>query len=290
MVHVLSRAAMRCALLSLSLVSLLLLAGAADVPVRSSKVYMGVQIRNRQGGGIDVVAVDPEGPAGKAGLKAGDVITAFGGTLFLGKGDDVTQLFMLLPKLGTAKPVQLQFQRGARKGKLYVQLAEKPFMGVAVAEHEGQGLLVQQVLEGTIAQQAGILAGDVIIGFGKEVWMATDVKPPAFISAVMSAPFDKAIKMTLMRGGKLLHKVVIFRKGNPYVFKPVKRPSRAQTRAQNIARKRRAAGQGRRPGVPAMPRQTGPPPVMGGTVTPTTPATPAPQSQPAPPDDSGVEE
>lgn len=266
--------ARRRALLSLSVASLLLVAGAVHAQARSSKIYMGVEIRNRQGGGIHVVAVDPAGPAGKAGLLAGDVITAFGGVLFQGKGNDAAQLFGLLPKHGTAKPVPVRFQRRARSGKLFVHLGEKPFMGVAVAGHEGQGLRVQQVLPGTVAQEAGILPGDVIIGFDNEVWTATNMKPPTLISAVMGAPFDKAVKVALMRDGEIVYKVVVFRRGNPYVFAPAKPPSPAQ---------RRAAVQGRRPGMPAVPPQTGLSPVMGGAVTPTKPAKPTPQSQPSVP-------
>ena len=284
MAYVWSCRAMRWALLSLSVVSLLAAAGAAEVPVKSSKVYMGIQIRNHQGGGIDVVAVDPEGPAGKAGLAAGDVITGFGGVLFDGKDNDAAKLFAMVARCGTARPAQVRFQRGARKGKLYVHLVEKPFLGVAVAEHEGQGLRVQQVLPDTVAQQAGILADDIIIGFDEEVWTATDVKPPTLTNAVMAAAFDTPIKLTLMRGADLVYKVIVFRRGSPYVFTPPKRPSPAQTGAEAMARKRHAAMQRRRPGVPAVPPQAGPPPVMGGAVTPTAPATSAPQSQSATPE------
>jgi S1-C subfamily serine protease len=63
----------------------------------SHRAYLGVRVATVTGGGVVLAQVDPAGPAGKAGLVAGDVITQINGT-------DTTDAGTLTSILATLKP------------------------------------------------------------------------------------------------------------------------------------------------------------------------------------------
>jgi hypothetical protein len=88
--------------------------------------------------GARIAAVSPDGPADKAGLKAGDVITRFNGTALGGiKGDDedesgpAQKLVELARKLEPGDTVEVEYRRdgNARKVKLVAQ--DLSHMGMA---------------------------------------------------------------------------------------------------------------------------------------------------------------
>ena len=49
---------------------------------------------------------------------------------------------------------------------LVVEERERPFLGVVLERHHGDGIAVSRVLEGSAAQAAGVEAGDVIVRIG----------------------------------------------------------------------------------------------------------------------------
>jgi serine protease Do len=138
--------------------------------------------------GVLVAGVEPGGPAARAGLRVGDVVTAFAGTPVEG-GRDLTRA-VAAAKPGTQAP--LTVFRDGRTQELTVSVGPRPDeqprqasldapgnggrrLGLAVVpvpeaargrlglEPGTSGLLVQQVEPGSPAAEAGLRPGDVIV-------------------------------------------------------------------------------------------------------------------------------
>jgi serine protease Do len=145
--------------------------------------------------GALVAGIDPEGPAARAGLRAGDVILSFG-------GEPVTESGDLPARVAATKPgtsAALKVWRDGRETALDVQVAEMPAERGAVvadaAEPKGRLGVVVRPLEpaeakrlgaeggvrvervGGAAAKAGVRAGDVIVGVnGQPVTSPDDLK------------------------------------------------------------------------------------------------------------------
>jgi putative serine protease PepD len=91
--------------------------------VDSHRAYLGVQIGDTNGAGVLIQNVTAGGPAGKAGLVAGDVVTAVNGHA-TPTVDDLTSVVSEL-KPGTSVKLAIVTQRGAHK-TLRLTLGEFP--------------------------------------------------------------------------------------------------------------------------------------------------------------------
>jgi putative serine protease PepD len=91
--------------------------------VNSHRAYLGVQIGDTNGAGVLVQRVAAGGPAAKAGLAAGDVITSVNGH-GTATVDDLTSVVSEL-KPGTTVALAIVTQRGAHK-TLHLTLGEFP--------------------------------------------------------------------------------------------------------------------------------------------------------------------
>jgi S1-C subfamily serine protease len=91
--------------------------------VDSHRAYLGVQIGDTNGAGVLVSSVTPGGPAAKAGLARGDVITSVNGTQ-TATVDDLTSTVSEL-KPGTTVKLGITTQSGAHK-TLHLTLGEFP--------------------------------------------------------------------------------------------------------------------------------------------------------------------
>jgi putative serine protease PepD len=106
------------------------------VPINSSKkvaqtliaggtvqhAYIGVEIRTAPSGGVTIASVVPGTPAASAGLKAGDVITAW-------NGRSITNADALTAQVTSAKPgdkVTLTIRRGGSTKQITVTLGVQP--------------------------------------------------------------------------------------------------------------------------------------------------------------------
>ena len=172
--------------------------------------------------GALVAGVQPDGPAAKAGIEAGDVIRSV-------NGKSVKNPHELATTIGSEKPgdkVKLEvFHDGASRSVTFI-LAEMPAdqkitdagdsmerrakVGLALAplspEVRGQldlpkdtrGAVVEQVQAGSPAHEAGIRPGDVIVGVGSQ----PVTSPEDAVKAIRSASKGLSMALRILRDGK----------------------------------------------------------------------------------------
>lgn len=197
-----------------------------------SRGWLGVEIQNisqelassfnlNQPSGALVASVQRGSPADKAGIQAGDIITGFGEgvvktasdlPLLVGNTPVGKQVPVKIQRAGAEKTLDVTIDKLADKdgkpGKLATATApEKGMLGVAVATLDAAGLkenkleygvMIEDVLVDSPAEQAGLKQGDIIISVNNApVRSAEELK-----SVVSSAPTDKPLAMLVMQAGK----------------------------------------------------------------------------------------
>lgn len=144
--------------------------------------------------GALVSAVEPDSPAAKAGLRAGDVITAIDGRavntprdLAAGVADVAPGRTATLAVLRDGNAMQQRVQIGnnpanrAAAGK--PDQAAQPSLGIALAPRREGGVQITRVEPGSAAAERGLRAGDVVLRAGERDAAA----PQDVLDAVKSA-------------------------------------------------------------------------------------------------------
>ena len=122
-------------------------------------------------------------PAEKAGIQQGDIITAFNGTEI----KDPSHLQRLVAETAMGKPVKVTVFRNGRSLDLSMVLtsadaAAKPrhnsragtekgqvdLLGMVVQNIEGEGVVVAEIARGSLAAEAGIRRGDIIVSINRQ--------------------------------------------------------------------------------------------------------------------------
>lgn len=191
--------------------------------------WLGVQIQNvtsdlatsfgmsRPQGAL-VGSVDPQGPAGKAGVQTGDVILSFNGTALNDSADlpslvgaamvgskvDMKVLrdgreLTLHPVVGTLKDEERQASNAdteTKSSKAILNVSVQPLTDVQRKrlDIESGGVLIAQVSPGPAAR-AGIQSGDVVL----KVSGKTVKDPEHFIALVRDLPRGKPVAFLIKR-------------------------------------------------------------------------------------------
>ncbi|MBE0464380.1 MAG: DegQ family serine endoprotease [Halomonadaceae bacterium] len=169
--------------------------------------------------GALIADLDPEGPAAQGGLRAGDVIISV-------NGDEVDRSSSLPRLIGRAAPgseVELTLMRDGEQVTETVELGHWPDsekaegegsnnqvrLGISVAELDDTvrerlsidgGVEVRQVEPGSVAAQAGLQVGDVLVSIDHRGVSSAD----ELLSIVEGLPSDRAIPLRIYRDGRSL--------------------------------------------------------------------------------------
>jgi serine protease Do len=185
--------------------------------------------------GVEITRVEPDSPADKAGVKTGDVALEYNGQRVEGM-EQFSRLVHETPPGREAKlvvsrngaPQTLMVKVGARRAgvvgtmappmppeRFDIHVPDMPrsvmswrssMLGVEVESLESQlaqyfgvkeGVLVRAVIKGSVAEKAGIKAGDVITRVGD-----SKVATPADVSSRIRAGHGAPISVGLMRDHK----------------------------------------------------------------------------------------
>jgi serine protease Do len=181
----------------------------------------------KEEGGVEITRVSPDSPAERAGLKAGDVLLTYNGT----KIDGIEQLSRLVRETPVGRDVKIELWRNgsaqtvtARIGQhplpglpegfnwrmpdipRMIQGMRSPLLGIEAESIDGQlaqyfgvsdGVLVRSVMKGSLAEKAGIKAGDVITRVDD-----ARVTSAADISNRLRTARGKTVSIALMRDHK----------------------------------------------------------------------------------------
>jgi serine protease Do len=174
-----------------------------------------------QNSGALIAGVQSDAPAARAGLEPGDVITSVNGQAVTNPRDLAMDIAAVQPdeqaKLqvlheGETKTVDVKVgqlpseqmagddQSHESKGRIGVALAPlSPELGNQLNVPDGtHGVVVRSVEPGSPADQAGLEAGDVIVGVGgKKVASPSDAA-----SAIRGAAKDHAVALRIIRNGE----------------------------------------------------------------------------------------
>lgn len=181
--------------------------------------------------GARISSVTPGGPAEKAGLRAGDVITAINGTSIRTSDDEssVDRLIEFMQKVNPGDKLKIVYLRDGKNQTATVTAGDinaivaggmRAFMhrgvlGITVGSGDSAGVPVEGVTPGGPADQAGLQAGDVITAID-----GAAVKPRGAASArdALLEVMDKVkpgdtVKVAYTRDGKTA--TVSVAAGNP---------------------------------------------------------------------------
>lgn len=185
----------------------------------ASRSYFGVEgFRNGNGGATFDVAKPPGGPADKAGLVGGDIITSFDGRAI--KNEDDMKAALAATAIG--KTVEVLYLRDGEPNKtqlttisnddldelssIYGNRSGRGMFGydnnrtsrVLVPGTKMYGVQLEKLEEGEPALRAGVREGDIVIEFGG-VPIRTEEE---FLSRVRRAEPYSTVKVGVMRDGQ----------------------------------------------------------------------------------------
>jgi len=177
--------------------------------------FMGIQF-DAADHGVQVIAVAAGSPAETAGIEAGDLVTGINGqavtedtvreivqgfavgdtvTVDVTRGDESMSLEVVL---GKAPADVLIPGRGQRMPHFEMFDVERPRLGIGIGDSE-TGVIVNEVAEGSPAEVAGVLVGDIVTAINNEAVATPQEAAQAVAQAIATAAggeFDVTISVT----------------------------------------------------------------------------------------------
>ncbi len=164
-------------------------------------IFLGLTIDPKAGVGAVVDAITSDGPAAKAGLRAGDRIVDMGGQEI----EDARAFRKVARALVTGQEVAVRFVRRGQVGTTTLVVREMTFeraegqgqkrLGIAVTANRGR-LVIKRVAKGTDASAVGIRPGDLLLSVaGRTLRSEGDFK--AICAAIREA---EAVAVIIGRG------------------------------------------------------------------------------------------
>lgn len=173
--------------------------------------------------GALIADLDPEGPAARDGLEAGDVILGVNGQ----EVDRSSTLPRLIGRVSPGEEVELDVMRDGRQREITVTVGDWPDaeggkqvssmtddtqarLGLTVSSLDEQllerlgidgGVAVDSVEPGGVAQEAGIRSGDVLVSVDHQAISS----PKQLMSVIESLGSDRAVPVRLYREGRSLY-------------------------------------------------------------------------------------
>ena len=177
--------------------------------------WMGVMLGEAPSGGVGISRILDDGPAMRAGLRAGDIIVEVDGV----KVESTAGLIGAVSGMDRGSWVSMTIDRGGKNRELKIRLEGRPlnlqrlkyregYIGIdaidipqSLREHfgapEDAGAMVSEVLEGEPAYIAGLELGDVIYEInGTKVGSAGHL-----LSLIGGGGVENDIEIRLMRDG-----------------------------------------------------------------------------------------
>lgn len=129
--------------------------------------YLGVFV-NQAKGGLRVEEVEAGGPADKAGIQTGDVLTVVDDK----KPKSQAELRDVLQAAEPDQPIAISLLRAGKKKDVQAVLAatsrpmplaeERPVLGMTLGDVTSEGIPIRRVTEGSPAEKAGLKANDLV--------------------------------------------------------------------------------------------------------------------------------
>jgi Do/DeqQ family serine protease len=156
--------------------------GRLGVSIESMSQDLAESMNVKEVRGVVVGSVDEGGPADKAGIKVGDIITQINGT----RVDDSNALRNRVASSAPGSDIAVTIQRDGREQTVHAKLVELAQdasatksggtpesgtgrLGVTVApSRNGKGLTITEVEPGSPADEAGLQSGDVILSVNRQ--------------------------------------------------------------------------------------------------------------------------
>lgn len=173
-----------------------------------SQGYLGIEfhdvpddgagsLHNRGGRGVEVVMVDHDGPAGKAGLRPHDLIVALNGQAIAG----AEALRRMIHDAGAGVQIALQVVREGRPMTLSAQLGDRDQVArAAMARLAAAGLEAADAPPAPPPVPAGLssnLAPDRSEAAPPDLTAPEPVHSPGFLSSMLHTPFTGAVMETM---------------------------------------------------------------------------------------------
>jgi len=162
---------------------------------QAPRVLVGMQSETSKGA-VQVTSVTADAPAGKAGIKEGDIITAIA-------GKEVKTYEGLIDDFRTRNPgdkAKFSITRGKDKLELEITFGtrpeERPVLGITVGEPAEGGVTISDVNDNGPSAKGGLRGGDIIVSIGEAAIKTRD----DLTKAVQGKNAGDKLKVAYIRG------------------------------------------------------------------------------------------